>query len=58
VDAEALRRRLTDESAASFAVLLRELKGVSHNLKMNVLAPVLAEFFAGIDGSTSRKDSR
>ena len=37
---------------------LRELKGVSHNLKMNVLAPVLAEFFAGIDGSTSRKDSR
>ena len=31
---------------------LRELKGVSHNLKMNVLAPVLTEFFAGIDGST------
>jgi pimeloyl-ACP methyl ester carboxylesterase len=24
---------------------LRELEGVSHNLKMNVLAPVLAEFF-------------
>jgi pimeloyl-ACP methyl ester carboxylesterase len=24
---------------------LRELKGVSHNVKMNVLAPVLAEFF-------------
>lgn len=37
---------------------LRELKGVSHNLKMNVLAPVLAEFFAGIDGSTSKKDAR
>jgi hypothetical protein len=26
---------------------LRELEGVSHNLKMNVLAPVLAEFFTG-----------
>jgi pimeloyl-ACP methyl ester carboxylesterase len=25
---------------------LRELKGVSHNLKVNVLAPVLAEFYA------------
>ena len=25
----------------------RELEGVSDNLKMNVLAPVLAEFFAG-----------
>jgi len=25
---------------------LRELEGVSHNLKMNLLAPVLAEFFA------------
>jgi hypothetical protein len=24
---------------------LRELQGISHNLKMNVLAPVLAEFF-------------
>ena len=24
---------------------LRELEGISHNLKMNVLAPVLAEFF-------------
>ncbi len=29
---------------------LRELKGVSHNLKMNVLAPVLAEFFTGAPG--------
>ncbi len=26
---------------------LRELEGISHNLKMNVLAPVLAEFFTG-----------
>jgi pimeloyl-ACP methyl ester carboxylesterase len=26
---------------------LRELQGVSHNLKMDMLAPVLAEFFAG-----------
>ena len=26
---------------------LRELEGVSHNVKMNVLAPVLAEFFTG-----------
>jgi pimeloyl-ACP methyl ester carboxylesterase len=26
---------------------LRELNGVSHNVKMNVLAPVLADFFAG-----------
>ena len=26
---------------------LRELEGVRHNLKMNVLAPVLAEFFTG-----------
>jgi pimeloyl-ACP methyl ester carboxylesterase len=26
---------------------LRELEGVSHNVKMNVLAPVLADFFAG-----------
>jgi pimeloyl-ACP methyl ester carboxylesterase len=53
---------LQDGSRALAEVLpnaeLRELKGVSHNLKMNVLAPVLAEFFAGIDGSTSRKDSR
>jgi hypothetical protein len=24
---------------------LRQLEGVSHNVKMNVLAPVLAEFF-------------
>ncbi len=47
---------LQDGSRALAEVLpnaeLRELKGVSHNLKMNVLAPVLAEFFAGIDGST------
>jgi pimeloyl-ACP methyl ester carboxylesterase len=53
---------LQDGSRALAEVLpnaeLRELKGVSHNLKMNVLAPVLAEFFAGIDGSTRRKDSR
>jgi pimeloyl-ACP methyl ester carboxylesterase len=53
---------LQDGSRALAEVLpnaeLRELKGVSHNLKMNVLAPVLAEFFAGIDGSTSREDSR
>ena len=28
-------------------VELRELKSVSHNVKMDVLAPVLAEFFAG-----------
>jgi pimeloyl-ACP methyl ester carboxylesterase len=53
---------LQDGSRALAEVLpnaeLRELKGVSHNLKMTVLAPVLAEFFAGIDGSTSRKDSR
>ena len=27
--------------------VLRELPGVSHNLKMDVLAPVLAEFFTG-----------
>jgi pimeloyl-ACP methyl ester carboxylesterase len=26
---------------------LRELEGVSHNVKMNVLAPVLAEFYTG-----------
>jgi pimeloyl-ACP methyl ester carboxylesterase len=26
---------------------LRELAGVSHNVKMSVLAPVLAEFFTG-----------
>ena len=26
---------------------LRELEGISHNFKMNVLAPVLAEFFTG-----------
>lgn len=26
---------------------LRELEGVSHNVKMNLLAPVLAEFFTG-----------
>jgi pimeloyl-ACP methyl ester carboxylesterase len=26
---------------------LRELEGISHNLRMNVVAPVLAEFFAG-----------
>jgi hypothetical protein len=26
---------------------LRELAGVSHNVRMDVLAPVLAEFFAG-----------
>ena len=46
---------LQDGSRALAEVLpnaeLRELKGVSHNLKMNVLAPVLAEFFAGINGS-------
>jgi pimeloyl-ACP methyl ester carboxylesterase len=29
---------------------LRELEGVSHNLKMKTLAPLLAEFFAGRDG--------
>ena len=53
---------LQDGSRALAEVLpnaeLRELKGVSHNLKMKVLAPVLAEFFAGIDDSTSRRDSR
>lgn len=35
---------------------LRELEGVSHNVKMNVLAPVLAEFFAGVDESMNQKD--
>jgi pimeloyl-ACP methyl ester carboxylesterase len=29
---------------------LCELEGVSHNVKMNVLAPVLSEFFAGRNG--------
>lgn len=29
---------------------LRELKGVSHNVKMNVLAPLLAEFFTADTG--------
>jgi pimeloyl-ACP methyl ester carboxylesterase len=38
---------------------LRELEGVSHNVKMNVLAPVLAEFLAGVAriGRTSTSSS-
>ncbi len=42
---------LRDGSRALAEVLpnaeLRELEGVSHNVKMNVLAPVLADFFVG-----------
>ncbi|MGH3040250.1 MAG: alpha/beta fold hydrolase [Gaiellaceae bacterium] len=30
---------------------LRELEGVSHNLRMHALAPVLAEFFADEAGA-------
>lgn len=33
---------------------LRELEGVSHNLKMNVLAPVLAEFLTGETDTAGR----
>ncbi len=33
---------------------LRELDGVSHNVKMNVLAPVLTEFFTGANESRER----
>jgi hypothetical protein len=36
---------------------LRELEGVSHNVKMNVLAPVVTEFFAVVNDSANRKDS-
>ncbi|MGH2716830.1 MAG: alpha/beta fold hydrolase [Thermoleophilaceae bacterium] len=36
---------------------LRELEGVGHNVKMNVLAPALTEFFAGMNGSASREAS-
>jgi pimeloyl-ACP methyl ester carboxylesterase len=36
---------------------LRKLEGVSHNLNMKVLAPVLAEFFTVTQGSATRKDT-
>lgn len=36
---------------------LRELEGISHNVKMKVLAPALTEFFAGASESTNRKDA-
>jgi pimeloyl-ACP methyl ester carboxylesterase len=35
---------------------LRELEGVGHNVKMDVLAPVLTEFFAGVNEPAIRKD--
>jgi pimeloyl-ACP methyl ester carboxylesterase len=34
---------------------LRELEGVSHNIKMKVLAPVLTEFFAAEDRATAAR---
>jgi pimeloyl-ACP methyl ester carboxylesterase len=37
---------------------LRELEGVSHNLKMNRLAPVLAEFFTRETSTTGLDDTR
>jgi pimeloyl-ACP methyl ester carboxylesterase len=36
---------------------LRKLEGVSHNVKMNALAPVLTQFFAVVNEAASRKDS-
>ncbi|MGH2961926.1 MAG: alpha/beta fold hydrolase [Solirubrobacterales bacterium] len=36
---------------------LRELEGVSHNVKMDVLAPVLTEFFAVVNEPPNRGDS-
>ncbi|MGH2991247.1 MAG: alpha/beta fold hydrolase [Solirubrobacterales bacterium] len=36
---------------------LRELEGVSHNVKMDVLAPVLMEFFAVVNEPPNRGDS-
>jgi hypothetical protein len=38
--------------------VLHELKGVSHNLKMNVLAPVLAEFFTCEPDEEGRRITR
>jgi pimeloyl-ACP methyl ester carboxylesterase len=35
---------------------LRELEGLSHNVKMKVLAPVLADFFAVVNEPAQRKD--
>jgi len=37
---------------------LRELEGISHNVKMNVLAPVLTNFFAGADERRDPSESR
>jgi pimeloyl-ACP methyl ester carboxylesterase len=37
---------------------LRELEGVSHNLKMDVLAPVLAEFFTGEKDAAASSKAR
>ena len=36
---------------------LREYAGVSHNVKMNMLAPVLTELFAVVNDPASREDS-
>jgi hypothetical protein len=37
---------------------LRELKGVRHNVKMKVLAPVLAEFFAAGTDAAAQGEAR
>lgn len=36
---------------------LRRLEGLSHNVKMDVLAPVLAEYFAGAGGQDRRREA-
>jgi pimeloyl-ACP methyl ester carboxylesterase len=53
---------LREGSRALAAVLpnaeLRELEGLSHNVKMNVLAPVLAEFFTAEREAAAQMEAR